>query len=75
MYFLELVISLPNFLFFSLLRIVFIVTTQGTLPFSGYFFAGQTSGGFLSAFKAQSFSIPLVVKLKMPQLKCPLNAS
>ena len=39
---LVLVISLLNLTLFSLLIIVFIVTTQGTLPFFGFLSAGQT---------------------------------
>ena len=41
-YLLVLVISLLNLTLFSLLIIVFIVTTQGTLPFIGFLSAGQT---------------------------------
>ena len=59
--------SLPTkFDSFSLLIMVFIVTTQGALHFFGYLFAGQIYGGFQSPFKALNFSVALIMKLKIP---------
>ena len=46
--------------FFSQLISVFIVTTQGTLPFFGFLSAGQTYGSFLYPFKDLNFLTPLV---------------